>query len=86
MTKNLDDLKAALFAARDGGVACDAINMLAKHANKSNDQAKEVLALYVREGRIKLLHCFRRSCPIQNFATGVSWDSSGLRGGALTRN
>ena len=40
MTKNLDDLKTALFAAKDGGVACDAINALAKHASKGNDKAK----------------------------------------------
>jgi len=62
MTKNLDDLKAALFAAKDGGVACDAINTLAKHANRGNNQAKEVLALYVREGRINHMRTFACSC------------------------
>jgi hypothetical protein len=32
--------------------ACDAINSLAKHAMKGNDQARHALALYVRKGQI----------------------------------
>jgi len=62
MSKNLDDLNAALFAATDGGVACDAINTLAKHANKGNGQAKRALALYVREGRIDHMRMHACSC------------------------
>jgi hypothetical protein len=62
MIKNLDDLKTALFAAKDGGVACDAINALAKHASKGNDKAMEVLALYVREGRINHMRSHACSC------------------------
>jgi len=52
MTKKLGDLKAALFAATNGGAACDAINSLAKDATQGNAQAKKALALYVKEGRI----------------------------------
>ncbi len=52
MAKNLDVLKAALFSAKDGVAACDAINKLTKHAKKGNDQAKRVLADYVCNGSI----------------------------------
>jgi SMI1 / KNR4 family (SUKH-1) len=60
MNKNLDDLKDALFTAKDGGAACDAINTLAKHAEKGNRQAKQVLALYIKEGRIN--HMRKHAC------------------------
>ena len=62
MSKNLDDLKTALLAAKDGGIACDAINALAKLASKGNHKAKEVLALYVREGRINHMRTHACSC------------------------
>src|SRR5690348_9378009 len=34
MTANVDDLRRTLCGATDGGVACDAINELSKHAQK----------------------------------------------------
>jgi hypothetical protein len=52
MSKNVDDLKTAIFAAKDGVTACDAINTLATFAEKGNTQAKETLALYVKDGPI----------------------------------
>ena len=58
VAKNLDDLKVALFSAKDGGVACDAINKLTKHAKKGNDQAKMVLAAYVCDGSINHMREF----------------------------
>lgn len=58
MTTEFDDLKAALFAARDGGVACDAINKLAKHAKKGSEQAKKVLADYACNGSINHMREF----------------------------
>ena len=62
MTKKLDDLNAALFAARDGGEACDAINELEKYAQKGNEQAKAVLALYVSKGSINHMRTHACSC------------------------
>ena len=62
MRQSVDDLKAALLAANDGGDACDAINALSKHANKGNDQAKEALAFYFREGRINHMRVHACSC------------------------
>jgi len=58
MTKKIDDLKASLFAATDGSVACDAINSLAKLAKKGNKEAKEVLAACVSDGSIDFMRKF----------------------------
>ncbi len=58
LAKNLGDLKAALFSAKDGEVACNAINKLTKHAKKGNDQAKKVLADYVCDGSINHMRGF----------------------------
>lgn len=52
MTKKINDLRAALFAAKDGSVACDAINSLAKLAKEGTIGAKDVLAAYVFDGPI----------------------------------
>ncbi len=52
MKTSIDDLKAALFAAKDGVAACHAINKLGKLAKKENEQAKAVLADYMVEGAI----------------------------------
>jgi hypothetical protein len=62
MTKKLDDLKAALFAANEGGIACDTINALARHADKGNDEARQALALYIKQGRIKHMRTHACSC------------------------
>jgi hypothetical protein len=62
MTKNIDDLNAALFTAKDGIAACDAINALAKLAKNGNDQAQAVLALYVRDGQISHMRTHACSC------------------------
>lgn len=62
MTRQLDDLQATLFAAKDGGVACDAINSLAKYAKKGNAQARQALALYVKEGQIR--HMRTHACSL----------------------
>ncbi|HEY7330937.1 MAG TPA: SMI1/KNR4 family protein [Gemmataceae bacterium] len=62
MTKNLADLETTLFAAKDGGNACDAINELSKLAQKGNQHAQEALALYVREGRINHMRVYACSC------------------------
>src|SRR4051812_35806604 len=51
-TVNFDELRATLFAAIEGGVACDVINQLAKHAEKGVDDAKRILAAYTLEGSI----------------------------------
>jgi hypothetical protein len=48
----LDDLKARLFSTNDGRDVCEAINKLAKLAANGNDEAKTVLAEYVRDGAI----------------------------------
>src|SRR5688572_30654580 len=58
MAKNLDDLKTALFSAKDGRATCDVINKLAKHAKKVNSQAKKVLAEYVGSGPIDHMRSF----------------------------
>jgi hypothetical protein len=62
MTKNVDELKTALFGAKDGSVACDAINFLAKQAKKGNDGAKTVLAQYATEGPINHIRVHACSC------------------------
>jgi hypothetical protein len=48
----VDDLKTALFLARDGGAACDAINALARRARKGDAAAKRALGEYVSNGSI----------------------------------
>jgi hypothetical protein len=55
VTTSLDDLNAALFTAKDGVAACDAINKLSKLAEKGNEGAKAVLADYVTNGPISHL-------------------------------
>jgi hypothetical protein len=60
--QDIDDLKAALFRATDGGDACDAINELCKHANRGKGQAKEALALYVTDGRINHMRAHACAC------------------------
>jgi hypothetical protein len=47
MSQELSDLRASLFAAKDGSSACDAINTLTKLAKKGSEEAKKVLAAYV---------------------------------------
>jgi hypothetical protein len=64
VTKSLDDLKAALFTAKDGVAACDAINKLSKLAEKGNERSEGVLADYVANGaishlRVTLAHAWR---------------------------
>jgi hypothetical protein len=73
---SVDDLKAALFAAKDGVAACDPINKLAKLAKKENEQAKAVLAHYVVEGAINHMRVHACAClaesvvkPDAEFAT-----------------
>ena len=58
----LDDLKTSLLSTDDGRVACDAIKKLAKLAAKGNDEAKTLLAVYVRDGRIKHMKAHACSC------------------------
>jgi hypothetical protein len=60
--RSVDDLNAALLAATDGIAACGAINSLSKYATKGNAQAKQALALYVKEGRIS--HMRTHACSL----------------------
>src|SRR5437870_2495271 len=52
MTKRIDDFKCLLFSTKDGSDACDAINKLANLAEKADEHARKVLALYVANGPI----------------------------------
>jgi hypothetical protein len=58
--REFDELKAALFAAQDGLTACHPLNKLSEHAQKGSEEAKEMLALYVKEGRIS--HMRQHAC------------------------
>lgn len=58
----LDDLKTSLLSTDDGRVACDAIDKLAKLAAKGDNEAKAVLATYVRDGKIKHMKSHACSC------------------------
>jgi len=62
VAKNLDDLNASLFSAKDGVAACHAINKLTKHAKKGEDQAKSVLADYACNGSINHMREHACSC------------------------
>jgi hypothetical protein len=68
VTKQLDNLQAALFAAKDGVVACDAINKLTKLAKNGDEQAKAVLALYVGKGAINHMREHACSCLVETVA------------------
>jgi hypothetical protein len=70
VAKNLDDLKASLFATQDGGDACHAINKLAKHTKKGDGQAKKVLAEYVCNGPIN--HIRDYACAVLARAVAVA--------------
>ncbi|HXE56201.1 MAG TPA: hypothetical protein VN541_24455 [Tepidisphaeraceae bacterium] len=60
---NFDDLKASLFLATDfSQEANDAINKLTKLAKKGSEQAKSVLADYLRNGSIKRMKGFVCAC------------------------
>lgn len=58
----LDNLIASLFDTKDGVVACDAINGLTKLARQGNEQAKDALALYVKNGPIDHHRSFACYC------------------------
>jgi hypothetical protein len=60
MPTTTNDLRATLFAAKDGGQACDAINALKKLAKKGNKEAKTILAAYASDGAIK--HMREHAC------------------------
>ena len=49
----LTDLKAHLFSTTDGLAACEAINDVAKLAEKGSDEAKTILTIYAQNGIIK---------------------------------
>jgi hypothetical protein len=60
---NFDNLKASLFSATDFSQAAnDAINKLTKLAKKGSEQAKNVLADYLRNGSIKRTKGFVCAC------------------------
>ena len=61
MTKKINDLRTSLFAAKHGGVACDAINSLTKLAKQGDKEAKDVLAAYICDG------------PINHMRTHACW-------------
>jgi len=54
----LDHLKASLFSATDGRDACEAINKLAKLAEKGSEEAKSVLVAYVQDGSINHIRAY----------------------------
>jgi SMI1 / KNR4 family (SUKH-1) len=60
--KRVDDLKSALFAANHGRDACNAINKLSKQAEKGNELASNVLALYAAEGSINHMRAHACAC------------------------
>jgi len=64
MAKSIGDLQVELFNASDGVVACDAIRAITKQATKGNAEAKQVLALYMRDGRIGHLRSHACACLV----------------------
>lgn len=62
MSANIDKLRRSLFAATDGVKACDAIDRLAKQADRGDDHAKQALALYVAEGGIDHMRVHACAC------------------------
>jgi hypothetical protein len=49
---SVGELKERLFSATDGGVVCEAINMLADRAQKGSEEAKTELGNYATDGPI----------------------------------
>ena len=58
MPPKVQKLTESLMAATDGGVACDAINALAKHAAKGDESAKQALADYMLSGQVEHMRDF----------------------------
>jgi hypothetical protein len=52
VANNVNALEATLSSTRDGVIACDAMNKLAKLAEKGDRQAMRILAEYVRKGLV----------------------------------
>jgi len=64
--RKFDELKAALFGAQDGLTACHPLNKLSEHALKGSEEAKETLALYVKDGRISHMRDYASACLAQS--------------------
>jgi len=58
MKRTVGGIRELLISTTDGGVACDAINALAKHVQKGNMEAKAVLAEYAGNGPVEHMRSF----------------------------
>ncbi|WLD14173.1 SMI1/KNR4 family protein [Planctellipticum variicoloris] len=74
MAKSVEDLRAKLFSAKDGGVAHSIISKLSKAAESGDDQAKKMLADYALEGPVE--HMRETACS--TLARAVSEADSDL--------
>jgi hypothetical protein len=60
--RKLDKVKSTLFEAQDGRVVCKLLNELREHAMTGSAEAKKMLALYVKGGRINHMRDYACAC------------------------
>lgn len=86
MASNVDALGAKLSSTRDGIVACDAINKLAKLAEKGDQMAMRALADYVDKGLVSHMRDFACARLARAVTVGNTEFASVFRDGLSKRN